>query len=563
MVAVLVLLAAGAAAALLLTMPTVQQVTPDDVTRDATPRLQLQIARPLGIDADAVSATVDGDAVAADAVRVLDGGALVTIQAPRLADGEHRARVEIAGVGVLQRTLTRDWTFTVDTTPPAARIVAPVDERSEPSAYAAEGVAVVTRLPLRVTVAAEPGSSVRVSSDRSGVDAVESDASDVQRRSVSLQLPQGSQSLVVTVRDRAGNVSERRRKVLVDTAGPTLALRSTRVVKDATLALPISTRDPHGATLTVLLDGHEQQDAIEVAAQTDAPYPDAAAPAADASEAATSEDDTVVAATTDEQPTDADAADSGEELLPVSIRGALQLDEPAYEGRHALEVRATNSLGNTRTLKRTLIVNSGESLGDVTGLRPGARGNDVLELHDALVNAKVATRAQLAQDARSRTYGNQTRKAVQAFQSQRGMDADGIAGPDTVAGLTLKIVVDRSRNTLTLYRLGNVVKTWGVATGSSQYPTPPGSFEIQSMQRDPTWTPPDLPWAKDAKPIAPGPDNPLGTRWMAVNGTVGIHGTNNPASIGYSVSHGCIRMRIPDVEELFDMVSIGTPVTIV
>jgi lipoprotein-anchoring transpeptidase ErfK/SrfK len=83
------------------------------------------------------------------------------------------------------------------------------------------------------------------------------------------------------------------------------------------------------------------------------------------------------------------------------------------------------------------------------------------------------------------------------------------------------------------------------------------------MQENPTWTPPDSDWAKDAEPIPPGPDNPLGTRWMAIYGTVGIHGTNNPASIGYSVSHGCIRMRIPDVEELFDMVTIGTPVTVV
>ena len=64
-------------------------------------------------------------------------------------------------------------------------------------------------------------------------------------------------------------------------------------------------------------------------------------------------------------------------------------------------------------------------------------------------------------------------------------------------------------------------------------------------------------------PIPPGPDNPLGTRWMGlVRPSVGIHGTNDPASIGYSVSHGCIRMSIPDVERLFEMVYVGTRVTI-
>jgi lipoprotein-anchoring transpeptidase ErfK/SrfK len=83
------------------------------------------------------------------------------------------------------------------------------------------------------------------------------------------------------------------------------------------------------------------------------------------------------------------------------------------------------------------------------------------------------------------------------------------------------------------------------------------------MQKDPIWTPPDSVWAKGEKVIPAGPDNPLGTRWMGIHDTVGIHGTNNPASIGYSQSHGCIRMRIPDVEELFDMVSIGTTVTVV
>ena len=71
-------------------------------------------------------------------------------------------------------------------------------------------------------------------------------------------------------------------------------------------------------------------------------------------------------------------------------------------------------------------------------------------------------------------------------------------------------------------------------------------------------------WAKDAKPIPPGPGNPLGTRWMGISSpAVGIHGTPDSASIGYSVSHGCIRMLIPEVEWLFQQVEIGTPVYIV
>ena len=84
------------------------------------------------------------------------------------------------------------------------------------------------------------------------------------------------------------------------------------------------------------------------------------------------------------------------------------------------------------------------------------------------------------------------------------------------------------------------------------------------MQRNPWWLPPDSDWAKDAKPIPPGAGNPLGTRWMGLTAPgVGIHGTPDAASIGYSASHGCIRMRIPDAESLFTSVDTGTPVFIV
>ena len=63
--------------------------------------------------------------------------------------------------------------------------------------------------------------------------------------------------------------------------------------------------------------------------------------------------------------------------------------------------------------------------------------------------------------------------------------------------------------------------------------------------------------------MPPGPGNPLGTRWMGLNAPgVGIHGTDEPTSIGYSESHGCIRMQVPDAEWLFEHVRVGTPVVI-
>jgi lipoprotein-anchoring transpeptidase ErfK/SrfK len=126
------------------------------------------------------------------------------------------------------------------------------------------------------------------------------------------------------------------------------------------------------------------------------------------------------------------------------------------------------------------------------------------------------------------------------------------------------IVIRRDSKRLNLYRGMRFWKVFGVATGQSSYPTPVGNFSIVQMSRHPWWYPPDSDWAKGEKPIPPGPGNPLGTRWMGLSAPgVGIHGTPDPASIGYSASHGCIRMRIPEAEWLFSHVSLGTPVYIV
>ena len=127
------------------------------------------------------------------------------------------------------------------------------------------------------------------------------------------------------------------------------------------------------------------------------------------------------------------------------------------------------------------------------------------------------------------------------------------------------IVIHRGSNRLVLFNGEKSWRSFRVATGQAQYPTPTGSFSIVVMQKNPWWRPPpDSEWARGAKPIPPGPGNPLGTRWMGLSAPlVGIHGTPDAASIGYSASHGCIRMLIPDATWLFDRVRIGTPVLIV
>jgi lipoprotein-anchoring transpeptidase ErfK/SrfK len=105
--------------------------------------------------------------------------------------------------------------------------------------------------------------------------------------------------------------------------------------------------------------------------------------------------------------------------------------------------------------------------------------------------------------------------------------------------------------------------TFGVAIGMPGHETPTGSFHVVDKRKNPTWLPPDSPWAKGLGPIPPGPGNPLGTRWIGTSAPgVGIHGTPADWSIGSAASHGCLRMHIPEVETLYEDVVVGMPVDI-
>jgi lipoprotein-anchoring transpeptidase ErfK/SrfK len=127
------------------------------------------------------------------------------------------------------------------------------------------------------------------------------------------------------------------------------------------------------------------------------------------------------------------------------------------------------------------------------------------------------------------------------------------------------IVIHRGANRLYLYYGVRLVRVFPVATGQAAWPTPLGQFQIVVKQKNPWWFPPTQDsWAAGAKPVPPGPNNPLGTRWMGLSAPgVGIHGTDEPWSIGHSESHGCIRMQVASAEWLFNRVRIGTPVFII
>jgi lipoprotein-anchoring transpeptidase ErfK/SrfK len=127
------------------------------------------------------------------------------------------------------------------------------------------------------------------------------------------------------------------------------------------------------------------------------------------------------------------------------------------------------------------------------------------------------------------------------------------------------LTIDRTGLKLRLFKRLEHRKTYGIAIGMAGFETPSGLFSIQSKQVDPPWHAPNRPWAGAyAGTTIPGgaPNNPLKARWLGVNGSVGIHGTAEEWSIGTRASHGCIRMRVAEVIELYRRVPIGTPVLI-
>ena len=119
------------------------------------------------------------------------------------------------------------------------------------------------------------------------------------------------------------------------------------------------------------------------------------------------------------------------------------------------------------------------------------------------------------------------------------------------------IVVSLEDHKLALVEDGHVVKVYTVAVGKPSTPSPVGTFTIERRVMNPTYS-------HAGRVVAPGPNNPVGTRWMglSIHG-YGIHGTNAPSSIGKAASHGCIRMAKADLEEFYELVAEGDTVELV
>jgi lipoprotein-anchoring transpeptidase ErfK/SrfK len=129
---------------------------------------------------------------------------------------------------------------------------------------------------------------------------------------------------------------------------------------------------------------------------------------------------------------------------------------------------------------------------------------------------------------------------------------------------TTYLTIDRGAFQLRLWKNLKLAKTYTIAVGQAGLETPAGVYTINDKQVDPSWHVPDSAWAGSlaGRVIPPGPQDPLKARWMGFFNGAGIHGTDDLASLGTAASHGCVRMSIPDVIELYPQVPLGTPIYI-
>lgn len=244
---------------------------------------------------------------------------------------------------------------------------------------------------------------------------------------------------------------------------------------------------------------------------------------------------------------------------------------------------ATDRQGAVPMFKRVWFRLTGDVIETKLQISMTVKQEDLVKFVDKLA-ASVDRAPQDAQIALAEDQSLSIQPEVQGFKLEKEQAAlkiaDALKGGDPkveVPGasepaavgkgdFTDVIVVNVSEHKLYHYEHGALRKVYGVATGAPGYPTPKGQFQIINKRKNPTWVnPAPNGWGRGMpRKIGPGRSNPLGTRALDLNSPgIRIHGTYNSGSIGSFASHGCIRMVIADVEELFELVEVGTPVLIV
>jgi lipoprotein-anchoring transpeptidase ErfK/SrfK len=499
--------------------PTVEEPTPAPGSAVAKARLPISFA----VDHDQrmgdLRVMLDGRDVTR---RVRDGGDQLTVlPAARLAEGAHRVAVSFSSGNVFARNVTRSWSFDVDTRVPRLAVAAP-----KPGAVRA-------RKAVKFTGTAEAGSTVTVA--YRGGEATAQAAGDGAWSAIA-RLPEGDVATAVTALDAAGNTTTRDRAVTVDTTAPHLTLTSPAkggqlTETDQPLVYGAVTADaPRALTFTASVNGR---------------------------------------AVATEKGRDAASADEANDPYALAAGGdppTLELDGRRFamavgtllQGRNRIRVTVKDRAGNVGRAERIVFVNSTEDFGSVQiGAR--ARGADVVALQKRLREAGVYPK----KGKLSGVVDAKTEKAIARYQKRYKLPKTGYVDDRMIQRIVGRLVVNLSQFRVRLIRSGKVAASYPIAIGQPAYPTPTGEYEINDKQVDPTWTPPDSPWAAELSSIPPGPGNPLGTRWIGTTApAVGFHGTYADWSVGTAASHGCMRMHIPDSEALYDQVTIGMKLSI-
>lgn len=265
----------------------------------------------------------------------------------------------------------------------------------------------------------------------------------------------------------------------------------------------------------------------------------------------------------------------------VKSNGRFTLDLYRVKNRNQLVIRAVDKAGNRSVFKIPVVVDTRAP--QIASLSPGPnqiktgdapRLRVKLEEPDsyiALVKLTIDDRpvnCELLDQARKVVYESTVLKDGEHVAWLQVADGAGnkLEKKWSFKVDSTRVVLKLSERRIYLYKRGQLFKTYPVAIGQeARFPTPMGHYEIISKRKNPTWYNPHMPWSADMpEKIPPGPGNPLGTRALNLNAPgIRIHGTYSSGSIGSAASHGCIRMYIHDAEELFDLVSVGTPVDII
>ena len=445
----------------------------------------------------------------------------VTVSSRPLAQGEHAVEVRYSSDNLFARTVARRWSFAVDTAAPKLVVASPHPGALRP------------RRAVKFEGRAEPGAAVSVAFEGGSAEATTDGAG---AWSAIARLPEGRVAATVTASDAAGNTTQRRRAVRIDTTAPELAISAPAKGEQLTATdQPLvygttGTDNPRALTFSAVVNGKT----VATAKGSSATSPD------------------------DAEAAFAEAAGTTTSALEVDGRRFAMAVGTLAQGRNRIAVTARDRAGNVARTTTVVLVNSTEEFG-VADLSAGARGKDVLMLQERLREARVYPRKGKLTGVLDRV----TQKSVVRYQKRYETPKSGIVDRRMRTALVGRLVVNLTQKKVRLIRNRKVAMTFPIAIGQPAYPTPTGQYEINDKQVDPTWYPPDSPWAAELSSIPAGPGNPLGTRWIGTSApAIGLHGTYADYSVGTAASHGCMRMHIPDVEKLYDEVTLGMPISI-